>query len=63
MHRIISRRWKETSIEQKFFYPCIQDAVRWGNNYCNTNKGKTQWEAERVSCQGTNKAHQKQVKV
>ena len=41
----------------KCFYPCIQDAGRWGNSYCYTNKNQSQWGAECVNCQGTNKVH------
>ena len=36
----------------KCFYPCIQDAGRWGKNYCYTNPDKSQWGAECVACQG-----------
>ena len=37
--------------------PCIQDAGRWGKSYCYTNKDESQWGAECVNCQGTNKIH------
>ena len=30
---------------------CIQDAGRWGKNYCYTNEEKSQWGAECISCQ------------
>ena len=30
---------------------CIQEAGRWGKNYCYTNKEKSQWGAECISCQ------------
>ena len=32
--------------------PCIQEAGRWGNSYCYTDKEKSQWGAECINCQG-----------